>query len=96
MESILMILMLAILSEAIWGRIKEVIPENCSDKVRRVVNLLGTSILGILVALMTGADIFELLGFAGHLQYIGVVLTGLIVGGGSNYIHDLISKLRTE
>lgn len=96
MDIFITLIMLAVLTETIWGRFKEIIPDTCPDKIRKVVNLIGTSILGVLIALLTGVDIFELLGYAEKLPILGGILTGLLVGGGSNYVHDLTRKLRNE
>ena len=57
---------------------------------------LGAIVVGIGVALLTNTNIFELLGIPIAYDVIGVVLTGVLLGRGSNYIHDLMSRLQTK
>jgi hypothetical protein len=39
------------------------------------------------------ADLLATLGYVALVPYVGAALTGLMIGRGSNYVNDLISRL---
>ncbi len=51
-------------------------------------------ILGILVCLGTGVDVFALVGIPMQIPYLGMVLTGILASRGSNIMHDIIKYLQ--
>lgn len=51
-------------------------------------------VLGVVVAIGYGADLFALFGLASTIPYLGSVLTGVLIARGSNYIFDLIKQLQ--
>ncbi|MDO4565873.1 MAG: hypothetical protein Q4B42_00930 [Oscillospiraceae bacterium] len=53
-----------------------------------------TVVLGVSIALNYNADIFAAAGLVGRVPWLGVVLTGVLMAGGSNLIFDAIKKLR--
>lgn len=50
--------------------------------------------IGVAVALAYKADLMAMLGLNGISPYIGQVITGIILGRGSNYLNDFVSKVR--
>lgn len=50
-------------------------------------------VLGILVAVGYGLDIFALFGMVSVIPYLGTVLTGILISRGSNYVYDLIDLI---
>ena len=55
--------------------------------------------VGEVVAIAGGFDLFELVGVPlnfldGLAPWPGVILTGLLIGRGSNYIHDILKRIR--
>lgn len=54
------------------------------------------SLVGILVASMMQLNLIGLITpISGIAQYGGVVATGIIIGRGSSFVHDLFGKLKT-
>jgi len=53
-----------------------------------------SAILGIGVCLAYRVNVLEALGLVSPYNYVGEVLTGLVVGRGSNYLNDFISRVR--
>lgn len=53
---------------------------------------IASLLLGVLVAFGASLNIFEILGLNMN-EYIGIVLTGLIIGQGSGVVNDLRDKL---
>ena len=50
--------------------------------------------LGMVVAFVFKIDIFELFGMDAAVPFIGMVLTGILIARGSNYMFDLIEKVK--
>lgn len=50
--------------------------------------------LGVLLCLAYNADLLASLGLVSLYPFVGQVLTGLVIGRGSNYLNDFISKFR--
>lgn len=94
-ETFLTLIITAILAEAIWQIIKEIIP-NINDKVWNYINKLGSLATGILIAVLANVNLFDMLSIEIKYPIIGVILTGIIISRGSNYVHDLIGKLQAK
>lgn len=52
------------------------------------------ALVGVLVCLAYRADLLLLLGYPAQFPYAGEILTGLVVGRGSNYVNDLWELVR--
>lgn len=50
--------------------------------------------LGIAVCLAYRLDLLATLGLASPFPFVGSVLTGFIIGRGSNYLNDFISRVK--
>lgn len=46
--------------------------------------------LGILISFTYQIDLFAIVGLKSEIKYVGIILTGILVSRGSNYIFDLI------
>ncbi|MCK9444983.1 MAG: hypothetical protein M0Q14_10715 [Tissierellaceae bacterium] len=88
MAGITAIIILAIQVEAVWETIK-MIWENGKVNIDKV----GALAIGLLIAV--GADLQLNLYLDVHIvvPYLDTILTGILISRGSNYIHDLMSKL---
>lgn len=53
------------------------------------------AVLGVIVAVGYNLDLIAMFGMQSVIPYLGVVLTGLIVSRGSNFIADLLKKVQT-
>jgi hypothetical protein len=57
-----------------------------------------TAIIGVGLCVLFAVDLFGALGFTSGIaaaEIVGQIITGVAVGCGSNFIHDLISKLKS-
>ena len=79
------LILLAFVGEAIWETLKMV-----WQKHKFHPDVLGSLIIGIVLALSTGLNFFELVGLPIINPYIGQVLTGILASRGANFIHDLV------
>lgn len=78
----------ALLVETIWQAVKGALPP-----VNAQVDVAATLCLGVLVCVLAGLDLFGVVGVKLGVPYVGSVLSGLLVGRGSNVVHDLITKI---
>jgi len=49
-------------------------------------------IIGIITAFSFGLDIIPILGLQTHIPHIGVVMTGVLMSRGSNYLADFLKN----
>jgi len=57
--------------------------------------LIASLIVGEFVAFGFGIDITEIVGIPPVIQPAGLILTGLLLGRGSNFVHDLFSLVKS-
>ncbi len=50
--------------------------------------------IGVLCSVAYKVDILAYLGLTTTIPYVGSIISGLIIGRGSNYINDIISKFQ--
>lgn len=50
-------------------------------------------VLGIVVAIGFGVDLFAMFGLTSTIPYLGTVLSGLLMSRGANYISDILAKI---
>lgn len=83
------LVIVAILVEAIWENIKMIYQ---SGKIS--ISMIGSLVISILLCVLTGIDIFPIVGLTISVPIIGSVLTGIIVSRGANFVNDLFAKLK--
>ena len=88
LESLLILVIIALMCEAVVETLKMTF-EKGKFKVDRIIALA----VGVLIALVTNADLLSLTGITSKVPIVGVILTGILISRGANFIHDLISKL---
>ena len=86
--SIVTIITIALLIEAIWETLKLVWQQG---KIN--VNTIGALIVGIVVSILAKIDIFAMQGISLSIPLIGWILTGILMSRGANFIHDLFNKI---
>lgn len=90
MMDVAKIIVLAMLAEGTWESSKMV----WKDK-KINVNQVGTLVIGVVMALLAGANLPGAVGI--ELPDIaGQIVTGVLISRGSNYLHDLVAKLNTK
>ena len=92
-ETFFTIILTSVLAEGLWQILKELIPD-ISEKAWNYVNKIGSLASGIFIAVLTNVNIFTILNLDIKYPVIGVILTGIIISRGSNYVHDLMGKLQ--
>ena len=95
MTGLLAILLLSFLVERILQQIKPLVPAPSRRKVLPIVGM----VLGLLLSFATRMGILTRLGLlaepgVGWRFFLDLVVTGLLIGGGSEPIHALISLIQ--
>ena len=79
--------MIAFIVESLWETLKMV--RNGSFNW----NVVGVMIIGVVIAVGAGIDLFTFIDIPLRVPYLGMVLTGLLISRGSNFVHDMFEKL---
>lgn len=85
---LLRLVVLAAVGEAIWESLKMTWQ---SGKLS--IDRIGALIFGLLLALGTGMDLMQLIGIPMVVPYLGMVLTGILVSRGANFIHSFLASI---
>ena len=88
MEKLLVIVIVALIAESVWETLKMTWQEG---KVS--IDRIGALVVALLLAIGTRLDLLSLLDIKTSIPYLGVVLTGILISRGSNFIHDLLVKI---
>jgi len=83
------ILVLALIVEGIVTNLKFLWTYD-EFSISRVVAL----VISIVLAILTNADLFLLVGIPISVPFIGAGMTGIIVSSGANFVNDLWDKLK--
>ena len=82
------ILVMSVIVEAVIAYVKTWVVE----KKVQWQQLLAV-VFGIVISFAYQLDIPALAGIESHIDYVGNVLTGILISRGSNYIHDLYKNI---
>src|SRR5690606_25399047 len=88
METLGLILFLVVLVEGLVEHFGAPVPSTFKPYL--------AALLGVALCVAYGADLPAALGFTALVPFVGQVLTGLMLSRGSNYINDLIARVRGE
>ncbi len=86
--SIVTIITIALLVEAIWETLKMVWKDGKAN-----ANTIGALIVGVGVSILAKIDIFAMQGISLSIPLVGWILTGILMSRGANFIHDLFNKI---
>jgi hypothetical protein len=90
--NIAVIIAVAILIEGLVEYGKNIIDMFYGGEKKTAIIQMVTIVVGIALAFAFGANMFVPLGLTVN-HYIGMVLTGIVMSRGSNYVSDLISRI---
>lgn len=90
--NVALIIAVAILIEGLVEYGKNITEMFYSGEKKTAITQMVTIVVGIALAFAFGANMFVPLGLTVN-HYIGMVLTGIVMSRGSNYVSDLISRI---
>lgn len=93
MEGMMTILVLAITVEALVEYGKSIGRAFMGNGWKKAVPQLAAVAGGITVCFAAGADLFAEMGLLFAWPWLGVVLTGIIISRGANYVSDFVQRL---
>lgn len=62
------------------------------EEDRKIVYNLLSALLGIGIALNFGLGLFKMVGAYGQILQLDMILTGILIGRGSNWVHDFVTR----
>jgi len=60
---------------------------------RANIDRIGAAVLGVFLCLAGGVDLFLIIGVPLEFSYAGMVLSGLLISRGANFIHDFLTSV---
>ena len=91
MQNLFMVIVVSIIAESVWETLK-MVWQNGKLSIDRI----GALLVSITITISTNIDIFTLFGLKTSIPFMGVILTGVLVSRGSNFVHDLLEKLSSS
>ncbi len=88
MSELLKLVVLALIGEAVWETLKMVWQQG-----KLSVDRIGALAVGLLLALGAQLDLFALVSIPISIPFVGMVLTGVLISRGANFVHDLLKKI---
>lgn len=89
MEKIVLIIISAIVIEAIVEVFKNLVVKELPTALKRAIAIA----LGLLFAYNFNLDLLTIFNLVGRTSFIGVAATGLLIGGGSSALYDTLKQL---
>lgn len=88
MDNVLILIIISLVTESVWETLK-MTWQNGKLSVDRV----GAIITGLIISFATNTDIFKLIEVNITIPFVGVMLTGILISRGANFVHDLYTKI---
>lgn len=96
MDKIALVIMLAVLVEAMVEYGKSIGNAFINREAKTAVTQLCAAAFGILLCGAAGADMFAAVGVEFSLPWLGIILTGIFASRGANFVSDLVGKLTAK
>ena len=87
-ESIIGLICASVIVEGLITYVKTLVDKDISWQ------MVASVVLGIIVSISYGLDLFAISGMTSAIPFVGQVLTGILLSRGSNYIFHIIKTLR--
>ena len=94
MTGIVLIIVLAIVVEAFIEYGKSIGKAFLAGEWKTAVTQLIAIAVAVAMCIATGADLFAVVGLTFAWPWLGVVLTGVIISRGANYVSDFVKRLQ--
>lgn len=94
MKGIILVVVLAVLVEAFIEYAKSITKMFSDKDIKTAVTQFIAILIGVALCMAAGADLFAALGIAFAFPWIGIVLTGILISRGANYMSDFIKRLQ--
>ena len=85
---------LFLFAAVVEGILTYFIPKNPDNAEPRQWVKYASAALGIIVCVAYKADLLEAFGYTSFIPYVGSILTGIIIGRGSNFLNDFFNRIK--
>ncbi len=82
------LLVIAAVLEALWETCKMFWQEGKVSADR-----IGAVVLGVFLCVAAGVDFFGMVGVPLAVPYAGMILSGLLISRGANFVHDFLGAI---
>ncbi|AFL99132.1 MULTISPECIES: hypothetical protein [Desulfitobacterium] len=98
MDALSLVVLLAVVVEKVVDLFKTIVSAIpfLPDKIRPLTLELISLSIGILLAYETQINALSLIGIQTKDGYVGVIITGLVVGKGANFAHDFFHHFNVK
>lgn len=86
--SLASVAILALIGEALWETLKVI-----WDKGKLSIDRIGALVIGLVLSFATGTDLLKLVGLQSKIPFLGIILTGILISRGANFMHDILSSI---
>ena len=86
--NMMQLVVVALVGEAVWETIKMT-----WDTGKISIDRIGAMAIGLLLAFGTGMDLMKMMDVPIKIKYVEVILTGLLISRGANFVHDLLASV---
>jgi hypothetical protein len=76
----------------ILATLVEGIVEYAGDRIPTAYKQYAAALTAIALCVAYNADLLALIGLTTPHPYVGAIMTGIVLGRGSNYLHDFTSR----
>ena len=94
MEGIVLVVALAIITEALIEYVKNIAKAFGSQEWKTAVTQLVAIGISITLCFATAADLFAAVGLTFIWPWLGKTLTGVLISRGANFVSDFIARLQ--
>lgn len=91
MGELIILIVMAMQVEAVWETLKMLWQEGKFSYDR-----IGALCIGLIIAFGARLELNNLIGITIFVPMLDIVLTGILISRGSNFIHDLLIKLQGD
>lgn len=95
MDILVLVIVFAVLVEALIEYAKTVAKAFVGGEYKTAITQVVAIVLGIVICFAGNADVFAALGITFSIKYMGVVLTGIFISRGANYMSDLVKRIQS-
>ena len=88
-----LILIMAIVVEALIEYAKNIGRAFGGGALKTAITQLAAMLLGVLLCFAVGGDLFAVAGITFAWPWLGVLLTGILISRGANYVSDFAKRL---
>lgn len=94
MTGIVLIITMAVVVEALIEYAKSIGKAFSSGEWKTAITQLVAIVVSVLLCVATGADLFAVVGIVFVWPWLGILLTGIIISRGANYVSDFVKRLQ--